>query len=247
MLVDLLIRDWVLVPIVVVMILVGLARHHLTSLFNKPPVALVSKLAESSAMVRARTLEQTNILPLSAFDHRRLFLMAAFKDLKYLSNKNINAQNPMSDPQSMQSSIDMMKNNMLMFIPQSLLMAWISYFFSGFIICKLPFPLTLRFKSMLQSGIETADMDVRWISSMSWYFLNLFGLSSIYTLILGDASAADSVKDMQYMQAMGAPQPMQQPAEIHKAFQRQAETFQIMEYSWALLGIEDRLIASFSN
>lgn len=50
---------------------------------------------------------------------------------------------------------------------------------------KLPFPVTLGFKSMLQRGIETPDMDVRWVSSLSWYFLNFFGLNGLYRLILG--------------------------------------------------------------
>lgn len=53
------------------------------------------------------------------------------------------------------------------------------------IIVKLPFPLTLGFKSMLQRGVETPDMDVRWVSSLSWYFLNFFGLNGLYRLILG--------------------------------------------------------------
>lgn len=55
-----------------------------------------------------------------------------------------------------------------------------------YMIVKLPFPLTPRFKTMLQSGVNTRDMDVTWVSSLSWYFLNLFGLGSVFALILGD-------------------------------------------------------------
>lgn len=54
-----------------------------------------------------------------------------------------------------------------------------------FISVKLPFPLTPQFKSMLQSGVGTRDLDVRWVSSLSWYFLTLFGLQPVYNFILG--------------------------------------------------------------
>jgi ER membrane protein complex subunit 3 len=54
------------------------------------------------------------------------------------------------------------------------------------LLVKLPFPLTLGFKSMMQRGIETHDMDVRWVSSLSWYFLNWFGLNGLYRIVLGN-------------------------------------------------------------
>jgi hypothetical protein len=39
---------------------------------------------------------------------------------------------------------------------------------------------------MLQSGVATPDLDVRWVSSLSWYFLNLMGLQSVFTFLLGN-------------------------------------------------------------
>lgn len=60
------------------------------------------------------------------------------------------------------------------------------------LLVQLPFPLTIRFKSMLQRGIETQDMDVTWVSSLSWYFLNLFGLQSVFTLILGSGHGKEN-------------------------------------------------------
>lgn len=39
---------------------------------------------------------------------------------------------------------------------------------------------------MLQRGIDAPDMDVRWVSSLSWYFLNFFGLNGLYQVLLGD-------------------------------------------------------------
>jgi hypothetical protein len=40
----------------------------------------------------------------------------------------------------------MLKSQMLMIVPQMASMAWVSYFFSGFVVGKLPFSLTQRFK-----------------------------------------------------------------------------------------------------
>ena len=45
---------------------------------------------------------------------------------------------------------------------------------------------------MLQRGVETPDMDVRWVSSLSWYFLNFFGLNGLYRLMLGNDNGRSS-------------------------------------------------------
>lgn len=38
---------------------------------------------------------------------------------------------------------------------------------------------------MLQAGVLTKDMDPRWMSSISWYFLCIFGLQFVYVFLLG--------------------------------------------------------------
>jgi ER membrane protein complex subunit 3 len=73
-------------------------------------------------------------------------------------------------------------------LPNMLSMAWISYFFSGFIIIKLPFPLTNSFKAMLQQGIAIDNLDPSYVSSLSWYFINLFGTRGILSLVLDQFS-----------------------------------------------------------
>ncbi|KAI8926640.1 integral membrane protein DUF106-domain-containing protein [Entophlyctis helioformis] len=245
------IRNWVLFPIMLVMVLVGVLRHHATQLLQSTPKGNLKQLRETASLMRARTLRSPNAadLPLSAFKARKAFLAKAFDDGEYLKVKitpDAAPVNPMADPDAMGPMKDMMTKNLAMIVPQTLIMSWITFFFSGFILIRLPFPLTLRFKAMLQRDIQTSDMDVTWVSSLSWYFLNLFGLRSIYTLILGDATSADGMQDMQQMQAMGTPQ-MQQPAEVAKAFTSEKEFLELAEHNWSLEFTEERLLRKYGK
>lgn len=104
---------------------------------------------------------------------------------------------------------------------------------------KVPFPLTLRFKPMLQRGIELVTLDAAWVSSASWYFLNFFGLRAIYTLVLGENNAADTSR-MLHDQVSGAA--MSMPPDPKAAFKAEWEALEICEHDWALSNVEAELL-----
>jgi len=246
------IRDWVLIPIMVIMILVGVLRHDLTLLFmGEPKPALLKAVREMNALKRAVLLRQhASHIPYPSFQARRNYFCQAFEQGDYLKNpsdKETGPANPMTDPSGMEAMMDGMKKNMMMFIPQSIIMGWITFFFSGFVLVKLPFPLTLRFKGMLQRGIETADMDVSWVSSLSWYFLNLFGLRGVFSILLGEDNVADSMKDVQAMSTMGMQAQPGQTQDWHKLFLSEKENLELAQHSWELNGVEDRVLAKYKK
>lgn len=121
---------------------------------------------------------------------------------------------------------------------------------------------------MLQRGIETPDMDVRWVSSLSWYFLNLFGLNGLFRLILGNEncelhfsknrwrtyliqtsrSAADSSQDLASspFAALGNNSNMQlgPGQDMNKIFLQEKENLELADglYKWAADGVEQRML-----
>ncbi|KAI9251399.1 integral membrane protein DUF106-domain-containing protein [Phascolomyces articulosus] len=257
MLLDPAIRDWVLIPIMIVMVLVGILRHHITMLLTgQPKKPQVKAIRESKALLRGMRLRTFgNHIPAHAFSMRKAILADAYEEGRYLKNAGANNNapttppNPMSDPDMMEGMMEGMKKQLTNMVPQMLIMGWINFFFKGFVVIKLPFPLTPRFKTMLQSGVDTRDMDVTWVSSLSWYFLNLFGLGSVFALILGDNNAAGV--DMAAMSSMpgvmpGAGQPGQQP-DFNKLFMAEKENLLITAHKWDLEDVEERLLAKYGK
>ena len=114
------------------------------------------------------------------------------------SEKLTPQQQMLADPSAMSN---MMKNNLGQMVPQMLTMAWVNFFFSGFIVARVPFPLTQRFRGMLQRGVDLPSLDVTYVSSLSWYFLNVFGLRGVLALVLGEATV-DDTQLMQQQMAM---------------------------------------------
>ena len=143
----------------------------------------------------------------------------------------------------------------------------LGYHLTVFLV-KLPFPLTLGFKSMLQRGIETQDMDVRWVSSLSWYFLNFFGLNGLYRIILGSDNgmcllrarfpivsdaihiAADATQTMMAspFAATNTAQPGQ-PQDFNKLFKAEQDNLEFSEglYTWVAQDVETRILRKYGR
>jgi hypothetical protein len=123
----------------VVMIGVGVARHYVTILLNSIPEQEPKKIRESQALARSRRLRNPaiiNLLTESSFTSRRDYLVQAFGEGKeYIANPEAENAQP-GDPAQMEVMMEGMKKNMAMIIPQTLIMSWITFFFSGFILSK---------------------------------------------------------------------------------------------------------------
>lgn len=255
---------WILLPITIVMILTGILRHYLSTLLQTAPKRQpLPKIREQRSLLRAQNL-RTNYQQISksAFDKRKEAFIEGAREGKFLADPEARGKpkgNPMSDPAMMEGMMGMMKGNVAMMVPQSLIMGWINAFFSGYVISefachydcpgemlidlvKLPFPLTPQFKQMLQAGVGTRDLDVRWVSSLSWYFLTLFGLQPVYNFILGSNNAASQVAQQMAQQQMGA-NPMGGAEDPDKIFNAEGENLEVIDHRYILEGVEDRLLA----
>ena len=142
----------------------------------------------------------------------------------------------MMDPKNMNQ---MMMGNVTNMVPMIVVGGIINSVFAGFVAIRVPFPLTIRFKGMLQRGIETQMLSSSWVSSASFYFICVFGLRGILSLILGSNQDFDEMKMMQ--QQMGQGQAMQDPG---KAFDGEKEMMDMAKHKFELDNIEREFLTS---
>lgn len=126
---------------------------------------------------------------------------------------------------------------------------------------------------MLQRGIDTPDMDVRWVSSLSWYILNWFGLNGLFRLLLGNDNGITPVLSpildlidisiylfLFFSAAASQPQPdlasgvqqqpqPGQPQDYHKLFAAEKENLQLAQglYKWSVEDIEVRVLQRYGK
>ncbi|KAH7724442.1 Protein EMC-3 [Aphelenchoides avenae] len=228
LLLDPAIRSWVFVPIILITFLVGIIRHYVYLLLLNKKKGDLQNVKDSHYLAKARLLrENGRFLPPTTFGMRKYFLNDEENGYLLKRVEKQTAQPNAFDPSMM---TEMLKGNMLNMIPMIFIGGWINWTFSGFVTTRVPFPLTLRFKPMLQRGVDLLSLDAAWVSSASWYFLNVFGLRSIYNLVLGGENVADTMMDEQMaMQGAGGPQA---PPDPEQAFKAEWEALQLYCHSF---------------
>ncbi|EQC38610.1 hypothetical protein SDRG_04311 [Saprolegnia diclina VS20] len=200
------IRDWVIVPMIVLFVCSAMMRNYVSVLLKTDEAGELEELRKINTVKRAAMLRMNcQYITRSAFSMRKFYFTASEKNdgvQGALREKVKNdAMNQMMNPNSM---MKMMKGNMTFMVSNFVMMGLMGYFFGGFVLVKVPFSLTQRFKAMLQRGIEMTTLDVSYVSSVSLYFLIMFGMSGFMSLILGSGSMNDDARAMQMQMGMGA-------------------------------------------
>jgi len=169
------IRDWVVIPMVVILIIVGMGRHYVQQLISSDqPIKLDDMRRQQTAIRSQRLRNNGSYICEDAFNMRKLYFIR--KKVGILREKVPGPPNPMTNPMGM---VDMMKGNMTFMIPNVVLMGFVSYFFSGFVLVKMPFPMpSNRFKVMMQRGVDLSTLDLSYVSSLSWYKISYLFYSS---------------------------------------------------------------------
>lgn len=190
------IRDYVFIPLVFVMFLIGIVKRYIGTVMKggrTEGAKISNKNALEEHKIKMLMGKSKKLRSASVFLTKSAFAMRKFKLSATGAGqlRNVKApeagdamekmmSNPMMNPNMMGG---MLKNNLFMTVMTPLQYGLINYFFSGFIIGKVPFPLTQTFRTMLQSGVSVIGLDVKFVSSLSLYFLSFMGFNSIYQLM----------------------------------------------------------------
>lgn len=96
---------------------------------------------------------------------------------------------------------------------------------------------------MFQRGFDLQDLDVSYVSSMSWYILTLFGLEGLNSLILGSNTINERTMMQQQMTGgMG-----QQAANKDQLFKTEKEYIELFQHHWEIEQSETRLLTKYNS
>ncbi|EGG19737.1 transmembrane protein [Cavenderia fasciculata] len=243
------IRNWVVIPIALILIFVSALKFNIANLMSQTErKQSLQNIMELQTILRAKRLAtNSNRIPYQSFNSRKQYFTNRETGILIAKEKNTSS-NPMGvlgNAFKDQSGVtDMLKGNIVNFVPQVGLMAWVNHFFSGFVAVKIPFfPLTIRFKTFLQRGIEMSSLDVSYVSSLSWYFLCWFGMEGINSILLAEKYQPNSTLYASQLE-QGVP-PQQQP--ITQLYTNERENIELINHDWLMENVEQRFLNKLKN
>lgn len=133
------------------------------------------------------------------------------------------AQEALNNPDLMTG---MLKQQMGGLVPQMAMGAFVNYFFGGFILGRIPFSLSPRFRVMLQRGIDLPALEPSYFTSLSFYLLALFGLGGAFRLVFAE-EAIDDAAQMAAAQQAAMPSFAFDPP---KAYQQELGAYTLLEH-----------------
>uniref|UniRef100_A0A2K5RZP4 ER membrane protein complex subunit 3 n=1 Tax=Cebus imitator TaxID=2715852 RepID=A0A2K5RZP4_CEBIM len=194
---------------VIIAFFIGMIHHYVSSCCRE-------RVSESQVLIQSRVLrENGKYIPKQSFLTQKYYFNNPEDGFfqKKKTKRKVVPPSLVTDPTMLTG---MMKGNVTTnVLPMILIGGWINMTFSGFVTSKVPFPLTLCFQPVLQQGIEFLALHASSVSSAPRYFLNGFGLPSIYSLIL----------------------------DTNKAFKTEWEALELMDHQWALDDVKEELMA----
>ena len=238
------IKNVVLLPIFLVTFLVNLGRTYVQQLIQSQKVQDKEKATYVQTLTRSkRTRQNGNFIRPEAFINRQSYFSA--KKVGVLCDSDIPGPvNPMMQQGGPAGggAMDMMKNQMSYMIPNMVMMAGMSYFFSGFVIARVPFPLTPRFKMMLQQGINLQSLDPSYVSALSWYFLVMFSIRGVMGLFLGGLANFQDMQAMQMQMQMGMGAQPGAQFDAKKQYKDERDNFRVAQHMHFAAEAERRLV-----
>lgn len=188
------IRDWVVLPLLIIMIAAGLLRHQLGILLKgkaKPLPRVEQRSKSDLARIQRLKMASANFVSTQTWQSRREYYSDFLREEATWATKE-KEENPSGggiDPMNPMSMMDGMMGNMAFMVQNMVMMQGISHFFKGYVLVKIPFSLTRGFKEMFQRGLEgIPSLDTSYVSSVSWYFLVMYGLRAFFRLVIGEPS-----------------------------------------------------------
>lgn len=233
-------RGWVFLPLTLCIVLMKLIQQYVHMLtYNAPPPSNKEpkEIREMQLVARSQRLRQFwRFIPESSFKMRKEFFIAKETGAFNQKVQSKSMQEAMAtDPSVM---VDMMKKNMTGMVPQLAMGMVVNFFFGGFVMGKIPFALSPRFKPMLQRGIDLASLDVSYFTSLSYYILLLFGSRGIFSLVFRE----DTIDDSEMMRRQMNPMANQMAFDAENAFKTERTALTTLDHEWELDNAEEKAL-----